>query len=118
MNIEQRLIKLEKKLLDPSLRKSREALDKLIADDFAEIGKSGSRYSKQDVLEHVTQEVDRKIESYGWEVRQIDEKVYIINYISFETVDGQRLDTLRTSLWKLNGDNWQMIFHQGTNKNQ
>jgi hypothetical protein len=29
-------------------------------------------------------------------------------------VDGQQSYSLRSSIWRKNGDKWQMFFHQGT----
>ncbi|HAQ48986.1 MAG TPA: DUF4440 domain-containing protein, partial [Glaciecola sp.] len=41
---------LELELSNPATRKSKDRLDVLLADDFEEIGKSGTRYSKTDII--------------------------------------------------------------------
>ena len=45
---------LEVELLHPEVRKSKERLNELLADDFFEIGESGKNYNKQDILNDIT----------------------------------------------------------------
>ena len=50
MSLEERILALERKLLDPDVRASSQELDRLIADDFVEFGSSGRIWNKRDVL--------------------------------------------------------------------
>ncbi len=52
---------LEVELLQPEVRKSKERLNELLADDFFEIGESGKKYSKQDILNEYTKSPRNKI---------------------------------------------------------
>ena len=49
MSLEERILALERKLLDPDVRASSQELDRLIADDFVEFGSSGRIWNKRDV---------------------------------------------------------------------
>jgi RimJ/RimL family protein N-acetyltransferase len=99
---------LELSLLDSSVRKSPEQLNKLIADDFLEFGSSGKIYNKKDCLE--PDEKPRKFEVSDFKVKELSKDVMLATYKTIE--DGAV--SLRSSIWKQYGDEWQMIFHQGT----
>ena len=47
---------LEEQLLRPEIRKSRERLNELLADGFAEFGSSGRVFDKAEILERLPQE--------------------------------------------------------------
>ena len=49
-NLSDLIKNLETELLQPEVRKSKERLNELLADDFYEIGESGKQYNKQDIL--------------------------------------------------------------------
>lgn len=105
----QKLIKaLERSLLDPSIRQSTEQLNKLIADDFLEFGSSGKVYNKQDCI--TPDESPRKFVVNDFKVKELSKDVMLATYKTRE--DG--IASLRSSIWKRYGDEWQMIFHQGT----
>jgi len=44
------LIKLEKELHDPAVRKSKKRLGELLHESFVEIGRSGEIYNRADIL--------------------------------------------------------------------
>lgn len=104
------IYQLEQSLLDPKIRKSATELDKLISDDFIEFGSSGKVYSKQDIVDHLPEEDDRKFEVSNFSVKDIAEDVVLATYIV--AVDGA--SSLRASLWSKKSGKWQMTFHQGT----
>jgi hypothetical protein len=99
---------LEHSLLDPSVRQSTEQLNKLIADDFLEFGSSGKVYNKQDSIK--PDESYRKFVVNDYKVKELSKDVMLATYKTRE--DG--IASLRSSIWKRYGDEWQMIFHQGT----
>lgn len=101
---------LERKLLQPMARHSKKTLEHLIANDFREVGQSGKRYGKQEVLKALLQESSRDFKAQYFEVKQISSSVCMVWYYTQE--NGGKV--FRTSLWKLQQDKWQMIFHQGT----
>lgn len=111
------LRELEEALLKPETRRDIEALSKLLAADFHESGASGEVYDRADVLTALPNE--RPLESYvisDFVVTELDTYVAMLNYrleTRAEGDDAPRL-TLRTSMWRLSDDGWQMFFHQGT----
>lgn len=99
---------LEQSLLDPSIRQSPEQLNKLIAEDFFEFGSSGKVYNKQDCLE--PDEIQITFGVSDFKVKELSKDVMLATYKTKE--DGAV--SLRSSIWKQNGDEWQIVFHQGT----
>ena len=102
---------LEQSLLSASVRQSTEQLNKLIADDFYEIGASGKTYDKKNILSRLPLEQNDDLlgKVIDFEIYQISENLIRANY----TLEEKTRRTLRTSIWKRQNDNYQMIFHQG-----
>jgi hypothetical protein len=107
---------LELSLLKPGVRSSKEALDKLLADDFIEFGSSGNKYTKQDILERLLNTIE-KVEYVvsDFKVETPFEEIAIATFKTERTTDGKdKVVSLRSSHWrKVDGD-WQMFFHRGT----
>jgi len=108
--------KLELELLNPRVRQSPKKFKELLADDFLEFGMFGNKYSKSDILEHIP-----KWSSYGYEgsdfsMKILEESTVLLTYKASVTNNktSEIKDTLRSSIWQMRNDNWQMIFHQGT----
>ena len=99
---------LERSLLDSSIRQSTEQLGKLIADDFLEFGSSGKIYNKQDCFK--PDEYPRKFVVSDFKIKELSKDVTLATYKTTE--DG--IASLRSSIWQRYGDEWKMIFHQGT----
>jgi hypothetical protein len=99
---------LERSLLDFSVRQSTGQLNKLIADDFLEFGSSGKIYNKQDCIK--PDETSRKFVVSDFKINELSKDVTLATYKTTE--DG--IASLRSSIWQRYGDEWKMIFHQGT----
>ncbi|KTD56677.1 GNAT family acetyltransferase [Legionella santicrucis] len=99
---------MERSLLDSSVRQSTEQLSKLIADDFLEFGTSGKIYNKQDCIK--PDETSRKFVVSDFKIKELSKDVTLATYKTTE--DG--IASLRSSIWQRYGDEWKMIFHQGT----
>src|SRR5260221_14148640 len=59
MDMSNHLRSLEKRLLNPAVRKDLEQVSTLLADDFVEIGSSGRSFDKAQVLECLRNEIPR-----------------------------------------------------------
>lgn len=107
---------LETSLLKPEVRSSREELDKLLADDFMEFGSSGNIYRKEDTLKNLPASSDKVEFSMGdFKVRQLSENLVLATFKTEKTINGvEKITSLRSSIWKKVGDEWQLFFHQGT----
>lgn len=102
--------KLELSLLKTEIRCSKEKLETLIAEDFVEFGSSGCRYLKKDILDALPHEKFEVEEVTDFKEVALGMEAVLLTYTI--TINGQR--SFRSSIWKLNTDQWQLIFHQGT----
>jgi len=118
-NLSKQIENLEVELLKPEVRRSAKRISELLADDFVEFGMFGKIYSKQDFLELLPNSEEEKFERYNasnFEAREIAADTVLLTYkasIEFLKTD-ETIWTLRSSIWQKRGENWQMIFHQGT----
>ncbi len=105
------LLELEQQLLDPETRTSPTEIDKLLTDDFFEFGSSGNIWYKSDSVGGEGLTV-RKMTLSDFEIYPLSDESVLATYrIKDET---RKLNTLRSSIWKLVDGRWQMFFHQGT----
>lgn len=109
-NIQAHIIKLEKELLDFGTRKSSERLNELLAEDFVEFGSSGNIYKKIYILEHLPNESERSFDISNIEVCELGYDHAFITY----KIQEKNTASLRSSIWRKNEGDWQIIFHQGT----
>ena len=103
---------LEERLLSPAVRRSPEALDSLIADDFLEFGSSGRICSKADVLNGLDPIGEFSLSDIH--VTELGTGYALITYQLALINDGNRTTSLRSSIWRLENQGWRMLFHQGT----
>lgn len=109
------LIDLEKKLHNPRVRCSISDLENLLSTDFLEFGSSGKIYTRQEVITALVNESALKIEADNFEARELTANVVLVTYkTKLITTDGKLVEALRSSIWKLFGEQWKMVFHQGT----
>lgn len=82
--------------------------------EFWEIGASGRRYSRDQVLEVLDQRY-RSLRQDPWEAsefqcRQLATDLYLLTYTLLQDT---RL-TLRSTIWRRGSSGWRIVFHQGT----
>ncbi|MEH1827306.1 MAG: DUF4440 domain-containing protein [Nostoc sp.] len=112
------LRQLEERLLQPDVRKSAKDIMDLLADEFIEIGSSGRVFDKQQIIESLQNEpieslIQRSIAEFKTLV--LATGVILVTYRIVRDISGEQpVHSLRSSIWKLNNDQWKMIFHQGT----
>lgn len=102
----------EEALLSPAVRRSRTLLIELLAPDFVEIGQSGRRWERADVIAALVDErgTDPDVKLSDREARVIAPDTVLLTYrLQF----GGRT-SLRSSLWRRIGESVQCFFHQGT----
>lgn len=110
------LIELEQHCLKPEVRSSSEELDRILADDFMEIPSTGTTYDKAHALNRIPDEVAPTFTQQDYEVRILGEELAQLIYKATVQRPNEEFKSysLRNSIWKLNGEVWQMLFHQGT----
>ncbi len=110
---------LETYLLKPEVRASRTKLNELLSDDFIEFGASGRVWNKKDIIASLIVELgneDIVIEADTFRAQQITSDTVLLTYKCYrKNNDGEVLrTTLRSSIWRLVNEGWQLHFHQGT----
>lgn len=112
------LIELEKELHKKTVRKDPALLKKYLSNDFLEFGSSGKVYALTDILSRLPAEDGVEvIDANLFKLTPIKEDWVLMNYESKRTdPDGFSIKTLRTSIWRREGSEWKMFFHQGTKK--
>lgn len=106
---------LEKSLHRRDVRGSQADVDRLLADDFKEIGRSGRMYDKHQTLAALAAETATlAVEAGDFEFREIAAGVVLLTYFARTTDDAGSRASLRSSVWKLIDGRWRMLFHQGT----
>ena len=113
--IETIIQQFEEQLLRPDVRRSTQALDDLLADEFIEFGSSGRVYDKQQIIASLPNEkaVPRTLSQFKTTI--LAPGVILATYHStYWNPDKKPTHSRRCSIWKLINGRWQMIFHQGT----
>ena len=106
--------KLERRLVAPAVRASREELDRLLADDFVEFGRSGQVWMKKEIISELLAAPGPQIEIASVSSRFVGEDVILVTYQSRRPMETDSKETLRSSIWRQKDGEWRMIFHQGT----
>jgi hypothetical protein len=99
----------------PGFGTSRADYAQMTADDFWEIGASGQRYSRDYVLDVLEARRNDPVDESDWEsrdfhVRELGPDVYLLTYTLRQSA---RL-TRRSTIWRRAGEDWKIVFHQGT----
>ena len=115
-NLTEHIKQLETQLLSPDVRKNPVELDKLIDDEYIEIGKSGRIWTKKTVIDALRIEQNTKINITDFRLRLISDNIALVTYSAHHnpSSDNPGIKSLRSSVWKMSGSMWRIIFHQGT----
>jgi len=109
------LLALESRLLDPAVRRSRETVDLLLAEEFTEFGSSGRIFTKEQILIELSSEPVVSFSISDFKLRFAHHESALVTYLSVRTDEtGARHIALRSSFWIHRDARWQMLFHQGT----
>ena len=103
LNLEQTLMYYRKK-----------DFEDLLAEDFCEFGSSGRIYDKEIQLSYVTEHGCDEIQFniVDFEVIELTDCLVQARYKTEHKQTGKK--SLRSSLWRLENNQWRMFFHQGT----
>jgi ribonuclease HI len=114
--IAEHLLRNERALLDPAVRRDRARVSALLAADFVEIGSSGRLWTRDEILDSLSVEEFRSQRIEDYTCRQIADGVILASYRTerTDTTTGERSSTLRSSIWTKEPNGWLLRFHQGT----
>jgi hypothetical protein len=104
--LEDEIRELEEQLVLPSVRGSAQTLDQLISDQFVEFGSSGQVYDKAQAIALLLAAPSVTIHVTDFRVLAISPDVALATYRTERSV--------RSSLWRREGQAWRIVFHQGT----
>lgn len=115
------LTTLETELHHPGATCSRERLERLLHPDFHELGRSGTRYTRQTVIDFLADRAPPSdVVAHDHRVERLADEVALLHFTSHEVAaDGvPRHVALRMSVWRRTDVGWQLHYHQGTPKPQ
>jgi len=110
--LDEHLIALERELLEPSSRSNPHRVAALLHADFAEIGRSGRRWTRDEVVAALPTQRSRAISMLDARVEHVAPGVALVHYVSHDASTDR--STMRSSLWVQQDDAWRLRFHQGT----
>jgi hypothetical protein len=113
------LLRNEKLLLDPAVRRDRSQAAAFLADDFVEFGSSGRIWTREAILDLLAAEDYDPPAIEDFACRSIADDVVLVTYRTVRTnpETGQQDAALRSSLWTRQSGKWVLRFHQGTRAN-
>ena len=106
------LQELEESLLLSDVRKSKRLVE-LLADNFVEFGSSGRVYTKADLVATLQAECPVVQSTAEFHVEVLAPTVALLTY-RIHRHSPTPVHTLRSSIWRLHGSQWRMVFHQAT----
>lgn len=105
------ILELEKSLLKIEFMSDTTYLDEIIDDKYIEVGKSGKKFNKKDVIKCLSvAKEDRNIDIYNFTCDKLEENLYLIHYITKSGND----NIYRTSIWRKEYNKIKIIFHQAS----
>jgi hypothetical protein len=115
-SLKEQIYQLEDRLLQPEVRRSKEDIETLLADDFVEFGSSGRIFDKLQVVEGLPQSPIVPMIIEDFHVKVLSSDVVLATYRVVKKNEQREVmrNSLRSSIWKFIDGRWQMFFHQGT----
>ena len=108
------LTRLEEDMWREETRFDIQFMERTLASDFFEYGRSGRTYTREQSLAVPRQPTDAVLPLPNLRVRLINEDTAQLTYDSAVTYDGIVEHGHRSSIWSRTPDGWVMRFHQGT----
>lgn len=103
------IVASELRLLDPGVRRSREACAALLDPDLLEFGSSGRVWDRDSVVDLMAEHDEPPLTTEDIVATRLAPDVVLVTY---RTTRPNR-DTLR-SIWRRGSGEWRIFFHQGT----
>lgn len=107
---------LEESLWRPETRLDHSYMERILAADFLEFGRSGRTYTRDEIMAAPPEAFAAVLPLKDLSVRLVTSEVALVTYVS-ESIEANVLDVAnRSSLWIARPGGWQLRFHQGTPK--
>jgi catechol 2,3-dioxygenase-like lactoylglutathione lyase family enzyme len=108
------LERLEESLWRSETRFDRQLMERVLAEDFFEFGRSGRTYDRADILAIPRDEPEVTFPLPRLGIRLLAPDVAQVTYDSAVVYDGVVEHGRRCSIWSRRGGSWVLRFHQGT----
>ena len=109
--MEKTILEMEKSLFKYEYMSNKEYLNNILDDRYEELGKSGKKYNKHDVISKLNNyKSDRNIVIYNYTCKEISKDIWIIHYITLSN----STKFYRTSIWKKDINSIKIVFHQAS----
>ena len=105
---------LEENLWKSETRFDMDWMERTLASDFLEFGRSGRVYSRNETLGLESQPIDARLPLEDFRARLISPDVALVTYISAVAYGGVVELGNRSSIWSRTECGWELRFHQGT----
>ena len=108
---------LEVELHHPGVGCSRERLEQLLHPAFHEVGRSGSAYTRETVINYLASQYSQPVVvSDSFALSELGPGIALLTYRSAHLEPGNLLTnhTLRSSVWLSAAGGWRLRYHQGT----
>jgi hypothetical protein len=114
LNILEELKKHEPIFHRPEFGTTRQDFERMMEDNYWEVGASGRRYSMEYILD-VLEERFKNPQQDEWETKdfyclELAKNTYLLMYT---LIQGERI-TRRATIWRKHGNDWKIVYHQGT----
>jgi hypothetical protein len=98
---------------------TRDDFERMTADDFWEVGASGRHYSRAFVLNELEKRFattpEEVWETSDFRCQKLASDVYLLTYTLVQTSEeGNKRRTRRATIWRREGGEWKIVYHQGT----
>jgi hypothetical protein len=108
------LTRLEEAMWREETRFDRAFMERALASDFFEFGRSGRTYTRQQILDLPQEPIDAQLPLQDLQLRLLGANTAQVTYNSVvryrDVVEFGR----RSSIWSKSEDSWVLRFHQGT----
>ena len=99
----------------PELGTTRADFERMTVDGFQEVGASGRRYSRTQVLDelerrHAVPHADIW-ETMDFQCLRLARDVYLLTYTLLQNRERR---TRRSTIWRRTAEGWKIVYHQGT----
>ena len=117
MDLEQLILQYEKDFFCRDFCCKIQNLKKRLDDHFQEIGSSGKKIGRQEVIDSLSHKLsDRAIVIEEFQIEILSETAVLAKYIAVFTEQNQK--SFRSSIWVKRGNDWRMLYHQGTYRSE
>jgi len=99
----------------PEFGTSRADFERMTEPTFCEVGASGRRYTREEVLDELERRYSGRREEESLQCRdfncqELSENVYLLTYVLLQ---GAR-ESRRATIWRSTAEGWKIVYHQGT----